>query len=121
MNRPSLLRARMRTRVNATPQAAIPIRKRTKATCAPGSRAAATFVASAMTANPTPAPTTATPGRMARRSDTSPSLLFLLGLASRRLGGLGGALAGGLHPVAGRVLPVPQPEHVAVRVREQPD
>src|SRR6478752_9579779 len=133
ISRPSLLFARIGTRVHARPHAARPIRKRMNAICGPGRRAAATFVASAMAANTSAAKTSeiacsearlrraeliaggggALSGSRTRLPAYATGLLLLLRLA--RGGGLRGLgrrrLGGGLGFAAGaaRVLRLPQP------------
>src|SRR4030095_301501 len=88
-NSPSLLRACMRTRVRATAHAPSPMRKRTKAICGPGRRAAATFVARAIAPNTSAADISATgAGGLFNRC------YFFLGLAG--LGGLGALVAAAL-------------------------
>src|SRR5260221_5685079 len=125
MTRPSLLFARMRTRVRAAAHTPRPIRKRTNAICGPGRRAAATLVASAMAANTSAAATRAAAAGLRRKA-----LVLLLGLAwrlggGRSLGGGGRRLGGGGRRFGGvgvaPALAVPQADHVAVRIGEQPD
>src|SRR5436190_17826957 len=84
----------MRMRVAARPQAARPIAKRTNAIWGPGRRAAASLVASAITAN-----TRAAVTRAATAGGRRKRYFFFFGLLATGLATLGGAaLATGFAP-----------------------